>query len=310
MLKRYLPLLFVVLVVIATVVMFLVLRDPDEPPTPLTVPAAAPAPAGNPATAMAFGQPGADGIREFRVASEEDYQRALDLLGTSNDEIEAWARSRGFPPETYTASPGLPLERNYRREPDRQLRQLVADGDLWAMQFLARRISPEQPQEAIDLYRQAAMLGSAYAAFSLGTLYNEIYRWVTLAADDREELRAIVERENPVRASALGWLMVAEYEAGLPPGAMSATLASFHGPNEDVDLACARAAGFLAELHAEREAAGIQVPKRKPPLSIELPPEEIVGYCAPELFPRADFSDCETIRLVGESGSVTGHRCR
>lgn len=308
MLNRYLPLLFVVLVVIATVVMFFALRDPDES----AIPAAVPAPAGDPApvSSSAFGQPGADGIREFRVASEEDYQRALELLGTGNDEIEAWARGRGFPPATYAATPGLPLEHNYRRESDRQLRQLVAGGDLWAMQFLARRISPEQPQEAIDLYRQAAMLGSAYAAFSLGTFYNEINRWVVLAGDDREELRAIVEREDPVSHASLGWLMVAEYEAGLPPGAMSATLASFHGPNEDVDLACARAAGFLAELHAEREAAGIQVPTRKPPLSIELPPEEIVGYCAPEVFPRSDFSECETIRLVGDTGSLTGHRCR
>jgi hypothetical protein len=310
MLKRYLPLLFVVLVVIATVVLFLALRDPEGSADPATLPAAAPGGAGDPAGAQAFGQPGADGVREFRVTSEADYQRALEVLGTSNDDIEAWARSQGFPPATYTPTPGLPLERNYRREPDRQLRQLVAEGDLWAMQFLARRISPEHPEEAIGLYRQAAVLGSAYAAFSLGTLYGEIERWVALVGDDREEVRAIVEREDPIGHSALGWLMVAEHEAGLPPGAISATLARFHAPDEEIDRACARAAGFLSGLRAERATKGIEVPVRKPPLAIELPPEEVVGYCAPEVFPRADFSGCETIRLVSDTGSLTGHRCR
>ena len=89
---------------------------------------------------------------------------------------------------------------------------------------------------------------------------------------------------------------------------MSATLAGFQGPAEGIPQSCIRAAGFLAEIRAEREALGIDVPDHKPPLAIELPPEELAGYCAPEVFPRADYSDCETIRLVGDAGAVTSGR--
>jgi hypothetical protein len=60
----------------------------------------------------------------------------------------------------------------------------------------------------------------------------------------------------------------------------------------------------------ERKTLGIEIADRKPPLAIELPPEQIAGYCEPEVFPRTDYSSCETIRLVGDAGSITGHRCR
>lgn len=299
MIKRYLPLLFVLFVVIATVLVFLVYREPETP---------APAPAtsgGPPAQAV-----GADGMREFRVESEEEYQRALEALGTSNEEIEAWARSRGFPPATYTSTPGTPLERPYRREKDARLLELAEGGDPWAMQFLAARISPEMPLEAVHWYRRAVVHGSAYSAYKLGNLYREVARWIAVNQDDRDEVMEIARREDPLAYSSLGWLLVGEYEAGLPPGSMSATLAGFREPDEGITQSCIRAAGFLAELRAEREALGISVPDHKPPLAIELPVEEVAGYCSPDVFPRADFSECETVRLVGEAGAVTGHRCR
>lgn len=294
MIKRYLPLLFVLLVVIATVAVFLLYRDPEPP-----------------SSAASVGEPaGADGVPEFRVESEDEYQRALEALGTSNDEIEAWARSRGFPPATYTSSAGMPLERNYNRDKDIRLLELAEGGDLWAMQALAQRIGPEMPIEAIDWYRKAVIHGSAYAAYKLGNFYHDVARWIAINQDERDEVLEIARREDPLAYSALGWLLVAEYEAGLPPGAMSATLAGFQGPAEGITQSCIRAAGFLAEIQAEREALGIHVSDRKPPLAIELPAEEVAGYCDPEVFPRADFSDCETVRLVGDAGAVTGHRCR
>ncbi len=298
MIKRYLPLLFVLFVVIATVVLFLVYREPEAP-------APAVAPANQPSSAI-----GADGVREFRVESEQEYQRALEALETSNDEIEAWARSQGFPPATYTSSPGMPLERNYNREKDARLLELAEGGDWWAMQILAARIGPEMPLEAIDWYRKAVVHGSAYSAYKLGNFYHDVARWIAINQDDRDEVIEIARREDPLAYSSLGWLLVAEYEAGLPPGSMSATLAGFREPDEGITQSCIRAAGFLAEIRAEREALGISVPDHKPPLAIELPPEEVVGYCAPDVFPRADFSGCETVRLVGDVGSVTGHRCR
>ena len=302
MFRRYLPLLFVLLVVVATALIYLLFLDagaPDAPSAPPAITGSAP-----------VARTGADGIPEFRIESEAEYQLALDALGTSNDEIEAWARSRGFPPSTYTSSPGMPLERNYRTERDARLLELAEKGDVWAMQLLAARIAPEMPLEAIDWYRKAVIHGSAFAAFKLGSLYQEIARWAVINQDDRDEVLEIAQREDPLAHSSLAWLLIAEYEAGLPPGAMSATLAGFQAPDDGILNACSRAATFLAEVHAQREALGITVADHKPPLAIELPPEEIAGYCPPDVFPRADFSACETIRLVGDAGAVIGHRCR
>lgn len=296
MLKRYLPLLFVLLVVMATVVVFLVYREPETPAVAPAEPPASPA--------------DADGVPEFRVESEQEYQRALEALGTSTDEIETWARSQGFPPATYTSVPGTPLEHNYNREKDVRLLELATAGDRWAMQVLAQRIGPEMPLEAIDWYRKAVVQGSAYAAYKLGNFYHDVARWIAINQDDRDAVAEIARREDPLAYSALGWLLVAEYEAGLPPGSMSATLAGFRAPDEGITQSCIRAADFLVEIRAEREALGISVPDHKPPLAIELPAEEIAGYCSPDVFPRADFSDCETVRLVGDAGAVTGHRCR
>lgn len=303
MIKRYLPLLFVLLVVVATVAVFLVYRDPAPAPS-------SPADGGPADKADGIGATAIDGVAEFRVESEEEYQRTLEALGTGNDEIEAWARSRGFPPATYTSSAGVPLERNYNREKDARLLELAEGGDRWAMQVLAQRIGPEMPLEAVDWYRRAVLHGSAYAAYKLGNFYQDVARWIAVNHDDRDEVLEIARREEPLAYSALGWLLVAEYEAGLPPGAMSATMAGFQAPAEGITQSCIRAAGFLAELRAEREALGIQVPDGRPPLAIELPAEEIAGYCPPDVFPRADFSGCQAIRLVGDAGAVTGHRCR
>ena len=278
MFKRYLPLLFVLFVVVATVVAFLLFRDA--------------------------------GVPEFKVESELEYQHALEALGTSTEEIEAWARSRGFPPATYTSAPGTPLEQNYRAMREPELRELAEGGNPWAMQFLAAHISPEKPLEAIDWYRKTVVNGSVYSAIKLSSLYREVARWVEIDHDDRAEVIGIARREEPLADASLGWLLVAEYEAGVPPGSIAATLTSFRAPHDGITRACERAATLLAGIQAERAAQGISLPVRKPPLAIELPPEETVGYCPPEIFPHADFAGCETVRLVGDIGAVTGHRCR
>lgn len=303
MLKRYLPLLFVLLVVIATAAVFLLFRNQDPPEATAT----ADAPAA--ATEAASAPEAADGLPEYRVESEAEYLAALESLGTSTGEIEDWARERGFPPATYTELRGEPLEHPYEDMRVPRLRELAEEGDPWAMVFLATRIGPEHTQEAIDLYTGAAVRGSAFAAFKLGNLYREIARWISINHDDRAELLEIAQREDPLAYSSLGWLMVAEYEARLPPGAMSASVAGLGEPDESIDNACRRAAGFLAGLRAERESRGITASAQKPPLAIELPPEQVAGYCDPEVFPRTDFSDCETVRLSGDMGSVKAHRC-
>jgi hypothetical protein len=300
MFRRYLPLLFVLLVVVATAMLYLLFREPVERQVPPR--------AGAGSSAVEIVDRTVDLI-EFHVESEEEYQRALAALGTSNDEIEAWARSRGFPPATYTSSPGTPLERNYRRERDARLLELAESGDFWAMQFLAARLAPESPLEAAEWYRKAVVRGSAYAAFMLGSLYRDVAQWIAINNDDREQVLEIARREDPLAFTSLAWLLIAEYEAGLPPGAISATLTSFQAPDESIMAACGRAADYLATIVAERAALGIGMSALRPPLAIELPDEETIGYCPIDVFPRSDFSGCATIRLVGDLGSVLGHRC-
>jgi hypothetical protein len=299
MFRRYMPLMFVVLVVIATALVFLLLRDAGEPAAPVRSTSEA-----------AQENTGPDGVRVFRVESEAEYLLALEALNTSTDEIEAWARSRGFPPATYTNSPGQPLQHNYRRVRDDRLRALAEGGDQWAMQFLAARIAPVAPLEAIDWYRKAIVSGSAYSALKLGTLYQDIARWMAINQDDREELIQIAQLEEPLAYTSLGWLLLAEYDAGLPPGSISASLTSFHAADEGIMRACERAATFLAEIRKERQALGTQIAVHRPPLAVELPPEETTGYCPPDVFPHADFSGCEKIHLAGDAGAVFGHRCR
>jgi hypothetical protein len=298
--KHYTPLLFVVLVVAATAATYLVFRGPDV--------------AEDPSARLPGGAPGqgvtSEGIAEYRVNSEAEYQAALEALGTSTPEMEAWARTQGFPPRTYTELADPPLARNYSREKDERLLELAEGGDPWAMHFLAVRIGPEMPLEAIEWYRKAIVQGSAYSAVKLGNLYREVAKWALHEAGNTDQVREIAQREDPLAYSSLAWLMVAEYAASLPPGSLSSTLTNFRASDEAITQACIRAAGLLAEVKAERESLGIDVPVRKPPLAVELPSEETVGYCEPEVFPRADYSDCEPIRLVGERGEILAHRCR
>jgi cell division septation protein DedD len=318
MLKRFLPLLFVILVTLAVVFLFLLFRGPgpaarsDEAPAEPPAASDARAPAARRPAVVATAE---DGVREFEVTSESDYLMALEALGTSPEDIEAWARSRGFPPATFTAAAGMPLPQPYRSYDEDTLRGLAEGGDLWAMQFLAADLASSRPLEAADWYREAAVRGSAFAARELGGLLHDVdralaggrQRWSegTLAAATR-----LAESEAPLEATALAWLMAAESDASLPPGAFSRTQAGFTGRSPDVEEACRRAASILADLAAERDSRGVELPPRRPPpFAVELPPEETADYCRAELLPPPDWTGCETVRLVSATGSVTAHRC-
>lgn len=318
MLKRFLPLLFVVFVTLATVFVFLVFRDPTDGASP-----GAPAPSGSriPPGDTSLPPPGLprqadDGIPEYRVNSEEDYLLVLETLGTSPEDIEAWARTRGFPPATFTAVAGMPLEQPYRRYDEATLRGLAETGDLWAMQFLAADLARTRPIEALEWYRAAALNGSVFAARELGGLYHDIDRALATGRTDRwdeltrEAAGAMARAEAPLEATALAWLLAAEAQGALPPGSVALTQANFREPSDLVVEACARAAGILADLDAQRTAAGIQAPARRPPpFSVELPAEETAGYCPPDILARPDYSGCSTIRMVSATGAVTAHRC-
>ena len=315
MFKRFLPLLFVVFVTLATVFLFLAFREPVDGPT-VTPPAPVARGSGSAGPRPLPGAPAPDGVSEYRVASEEDYLLALEALGTSPEDIEAWARSRGFPPATFTAVAGIPLGQPYRRYDEDTLRGLAETGDMWAMQFLAADLARARPLEAAEWYRAAALQGSVFAARELGGLYHDIDRARTTgrtehwATGTRQAVDALAEAEDPLAATALAWLLAAEAEGSLPPGSMALTQAGFHDSTPLITEACARAGAILADLASQRETAGIDaLPHRPPPFSVELPPEETAGYCAAGTLPRPDYTGCETVRLVSDTGAVTAHRC-
>jgi hypothetical protein len=315
MLKRLLPLLFVVFVTLATVFLFLAFREPPDGPT-VTPQAPAARGSGGPGPLAGQGVPAPDGVTEYRVASEEDYLLALEALGTSPEEIEAWARSRGFPPATFTAAAGIPLDQPYRRYDGDTLRGLAESGDVWAMQFLAADLARARPLEAALWYRAAALRGSVFAARELAGLYHDIDRALATGRTEhwetgiRQGVDALAEAEDPLAATALAWLLAAETEGSLPAGSLALTQAGFHDPTPLIAEACARAGAILAELASRREAAGIEAPPRRPPpFSVELPPEETAGYCAAGTLRRPDYTGCETVRLVSDTGAVTAHRC-
>ncbi len=316
MLKRFLPLLFVVFVTLATVFLFLAFRDPSQEGAPESAgpgQGAVQRPGGRAGQAVA----GGDGVPEYPVASEEDYLLTLQALGTSPEEIEAWARSRWFPPGTFTATSTLPLEQPYPQYDEATLRSLAEAGDVWAMQYLAAELSRGRPVEAIEWYLAAAVDGSVFALRALGELYYELGQALSRGRTGRwdsetlEAVEALAAADGPLETAGLAWLLAAEVEGGLPPGSMAVMRARLHETSEAVDQACDRARGILADLAGRRAAADVTLTTRvPPPFSVELPPEETAGYCAPATLPRPDYSACETVRLVSGSGSVTAHRCR
>ncbi|MEJ2515780.1 MAG: hypothetical protein P8080_00790 [Gammaproteobacteria bacterium] len=315
MLKRFLPLLFVVFVTLATVVLFLAFRDPagpgDDAENAGPEQGAIQRPGADAGQAVA----GADGVPEYPVNSEEDYLLALHALGTSPEAIEAWARGRGFPPGTFTAASDIPLDQPYAEYDEATLRRLAGDGDVWAMQYLAAELGRTRPVEAIEWNLAAAVEGSVYAVREQGELYYDLDHALERGKTERwdEEtlgaVKALAAAEGPLDTAGLAWLMAAEVEGRLPPGSLAVTRARFHDRSHAVDEACRRARGILADLAGRRAAANVTFTAAPPPFSVELPPEETAGYCPPDVLPRPDYSGCQTVRLVSGSGSVTAHRC-
>ncbi len=318
MLKRFMPLLFVVFVTLATVFVFLAFREPADEAASVEPRPGADQDRNTEASLPPPGVPrlADDGVPEYRVNSEADYLLVLEALGTSPEDIEAWARTRGFPPATFTAVAGIPLEQPYRRYDEATLRSLAKTGDVWAMQFLAAGLARGRPLEAAEWYRAAAVQGSVFAARELGGLYHDMDRALATGRTDRwdEDTRAAVDAlaggEAPLEVTALAWLLAAEAQGGLPPGSVALTQASFRESSELVVTACGRAAGILADLDARRASAGIAIPARRPPpFSVGLPAEETAGYCSPDVLARPDYAGCSTIRMVSATGAVTAHRC-
>ncbi len=62
-------------------------------------------------------------VPRFELNGQRDFLLVLRALGTSLEDVEAWARTRGFPPATFTTGVGIPLDQPYRRYDQETLRE-------------------------------------------------------------------------------------------------------------------------------------------------------------------------------------------
>ena len=270
------------------------------------------APPEAPPAAPHAGEPPVPDQLRFSLNDQRDFLLVLRGLGTSLEDLEAWARSRGFPPATFTTGVGIPLEQPYRRYDEQTLRNLAGGGDRWAMQFLAADLRVRAPLESVELYRDAAVRGSVFAARELGMLFRDLDVGVARnrRMDDatRTALRQM-DASHDLAETGLAWLIAAEVDGGLPPGYFSDD-AIAGTPPEVLNRACVEAAGIVANLDEERRSRNIEGPGGlPPPFTVAPPAEPLVRACPEGILSDPQEKGCFPVILARGDRELTGWRC-
>ncbi len=251
-------------------------------------------------------------VPRFELNGQRDFLLVLRALGTSLEDVEAWARTRGFPPATFTTGVGIPLDQPYRRYDQETLRELAAAGDRWAMQFLAADLRVRAPLESMELYREAAVGGSVFAARELGMLMRDLDLGVRTSTRMDDATRAALKQmdaAHDLAETGLAWLIAAEAEGGLPPGYLSADAVENTWP-DTLARACEEAAGLLANLAEERRNRGLGDPARMPPPFSVAPPGEGLDRACPEgVVSDMRAKGCVPVLLTAGDKQLTGWRC-
>lgn len=251
-------------------------------------------------------------VPRFELNGQRDFLLVLRALGTSLEDLEAWARTRGFPPATFTTGVGIPLDQPYRRYDQETLRNLAEGGDRWAMQFLAADLRVRAPLESMELYREAAVGGSVFAARELGMLMRDLDLGVRTSSRMDDATRAALkqmDRTHDLAESGLAWLIAAEADGGLPPGYLSSDAVESTWP-ETLARACEEAAGLLANLAEERRNRGLGDPARRPPPFSVAPPGEGLDRACPEgVVSDMRAKGCVPVLLTAGDNQLTGWRC-
>jgi hypothetical protein len=265
----------------------------------------------SPAPAPDNAAPVPDQLR-FALKDQRDFLLVLRRLGTSLEDLEAWARTRGFPPATFTTGVGIPLDQPYRRYDEATLRDLAAGGDRWAMQFLASDLRVRAPLEAMDLYREAAVRGSVFAGRELGMLYRDLDVGVTRNDRMADAARTALEQMDAghdLAETGLAWLIAAEADGGLPPGYFSDAAVAAAAP-EMLARACSEAAGILASLDEERRNRNIGSPGGlPPPFTVAPPADPLIDACPENVLSDLGAKGCVQVLLTGGDRELTGWRC-
>ncbi|MEM7083409.1 MAG: hypothetical protein AAF465_11810 [Pseudomonadota bacterium] len=210
------------------------------------------------------------GPRRIIVDDPGNFFGLMETIGLDNMEqrFSNWSLEHGYPFSDQTGV--LLLEQPYNQYDDETLRAFAENEDMWAQQFLAKRLERTRPAEAIDWYRKAAINGSLYAMDQLTALYGRLGR---ARADGRntdgeykEQLLAVRDSVESTDEMSFAWSM-ASVMAGGDPGRNRIMLDTL-GRNFDDDQqqrACDMASSLYSDLAGQRQSRGLEDFSRQPP---------------------------------------------
>jgi hypothetical protein len=269
--------------------------DEEEPLSPGEIQADSPAGDAPP------GPPAEADVPVYFITSEADALRILEEHGLSREVLARWAFEKGMDPAGFGLTFGG--QEAYALYDDETLSALAGQGDAWAQQTLADRIWQERPLEGADLYREAAMRGSAHAAEQLANLYLwahealERGRTADWSPDTIEALRQAGAADGGLKVAGMAWALAGEADAGLPQGTFASFMLSDY-TDRDIQAACERAAGIVADLGEQRRRLGIETGWPGPAPLVPDSDELTAVGCPPEILPGPDVADCEPVRFA------------
>ncbi|MFK8029244.1 MAG: hypothetical protein AB8G18_03330 [Gammaproteobacteria bacterium] len=247
------------------------------------------------------------GPRRIEVEDPSDFFGLMAEIGLDDMEqrFADWSLDHGYPFSDQTGV--LLLEQPYDQYDDETLRAFADGEDMWAQQFLAKRLEKTRPAEAIDWYRKAAINGSLYAMDQLTALYGKLERaradGPNTDAVYKEQLLAVRDSAGSSQEMGFAWSM-ASVMAGGDPGRSRLTLDALgrNFDDEQQQRACDMATSLYSDISSERQGRGMADFSRKPPPLMmgtlgdasSLP----CGGGGAAGVPHVDTSSCEELVMV------------
>ncbi len=251
------------------------------------------------------------------IAGYADLVRLLDERGLAGVQLlgdsARWYQARGF----LGADPLLGIDADaaplvyYEALDDATLEGLRQARDMAATQVLASRRALDDPFAALELYREAAGLGSVAAYLQIASLYS------TLASVPLDNLRGnpqLLRRVSSIRPtaalSAFGWLMAGLRDSG--PAIAAPLLIDWAQrlfrqlPENQRGAACQLSERFLLQVAGLRRNNGLApFPDSRPPVFLSVPALEESLPCTDTSFPyysMLDTDDCRAEAAIDGSG--------
>ncbi|MDJ0926326.1 MAG: hypothetical protein QNJ73_01650 [Gammaproteobacteria bacterium] len=228
-----------------------------------------------------------------RIANYDEFVSLLFSRGVNGVQelgiTARWYQSRGFLGADSLlgiTADDAPLV-YYESLDDATLDGLRQAGDVGATQVLASRRALTDPFEAIDLYTEAAALGSVFAYLQLASLHDTLSA-VPLSnlSENREMYLRLAEMRRSARVESFAYAMAALRDGGPPladPDVVMWVNRLYDNVPEQLRAdACATSEKIILEGGSRRRAAG------QSPLNAEPPPVFLSVPDLPDLLPCAD----------------------